>query len=115
MPTYKAPLDDMKFVLDDVIDYSRLVSLPGYADFDAETAMSVLEGAAQFCEEVLQPLNQSGDAEGCRVEGGGVITPVGFIDAYKQYVEAGWPAARRRRGRSAGRAFRRRCALRWRR
>ena len=92
MPTYKAPLDDMKFVLDEVIDYSRLVSLPGYADFDAETAMSVLEGAAQFCEEVLQPLNQSGDAEGCRVEGGGVITPAGFIEAYKQYVEAGWPA-----------------------
>ncbi|MCC7055007.1 MAG: acyl-CoA dehydrogenase C-terminal domain-containing protein [Gemmatimonadaceae bacterium] len=92
MPTYKAPLDDMKFVLNDVIDYSRLVTLPGYADFDAGTAMSVLEGAAQFCEEVLQPLNQSGDSEGCHIEDGTVTTPKGFIDAYRQYVAAGWPA-----------------------
>ncbi len=92
MPTYKAPLDDMKFVLNDVIDYSRLTALPGYADFDAETAMSVLEGAAQFCEEVLQPINQSGDAEGCRIDNGAVTTPSGFKTAYHQYVESGWPA-----------------------
>jgi len=92
MPTYKAPLDDMKFVLNDVIDYSRLTALPGYADFDAETAISVLEGAAQFCEEVLQPINQSGDAEGCRIDGGAVTTPSGFKPAYHQYVESGWPA-----------------------
>ncbi len=92
MPTYKAPLDDMKFVLTEVIDYARLTSLPGYADFDTDTAMSVLEGAAQFCEEVLQPINQSGDAEGCRVENGQVFTPKGFKEAYHQYVETGWPA-----------------------
>jgi len=92
MPTYKAPLDDMKFILNDVIDYSRLTSLPGYADFDADTAMSVLEGAAQFCEEVLQPINQSGDAEGCRIDNGLVTTPSGFKAAYHQYVDAGWPA-----------------------
>jgi alkylation response protein AidB-like acyl-CoA dehydrogenase len=92
MPTYKAPLDDMKFILNDVIDYSRLTTLPGYADFDADTAMSVLEGAAQFCEEVLQPINQSGDAEGCRIAEGQVTTPAGFKAAYHQYVEAGWPA-----------------------
>jgi alkylation response protein AidB-like acyl-CoA dehydrogenase len=92
MPTYKAPLDDMKFVLNDVIDYPRLTTLPGYADFDAETAMSVLEGAAQFCEEVLQPINQSGDAEGCRITDGAVTTPTGFKAAYQQYVDSGWPA-----------------------
>jgi alkylation response protein AidB-like acyl-CoA dehydrogenase len=92
MPTYKAPLDDMKFVLNEVIDYSRLTALPGYADFDAETAMSVLEGAAQFCQEVLQPINQSGDAEGCRIDNGAVTTPSGFKAAYHQYVESGWPA-----------------------
>jgi len=92
MPTYKAPLDDMKFVLEDVIDYARLTALPGYADFDAETAMSVLEGAAQFCEEVLHPINQSGDAEGCHITGGVVTTPAGFKAAYHQYVETGWPA-----------------------
>jgi alkylation response protein AidB-like acyl-CoA dehydrogenase len=92
MPTYKAPLEDMKFVLNDVIDYARLTTLPGYAEFDAETAMSVLEGAAQFCEEVLQPINQSGDAEGCRIENGAVRTPAGFREAYKQYVDSGWPA-----------------------
>ena len=92
MPTYKAPLDDMKFVLDEVIDYSRLTALPGYGDFDGETAMAVLEGAAQFCEGVLQPINQSGDAEGCRIENGQVTTPSGFKAAYEQYVQAGWPA-----------------------
>ena len=92
MPTYKAPLDDMKFVLNDVIDYSRLTALPGYADFDSETAISVLEGAAQFCEEVLQPINQSGDAEGCRIDNGAVTTPSGFKPAYQQYVDSGWPA-----------------------
>ncbi|MES3036057.1 MAG: acyl-CoA dehydrogenase C-terminal domain-containing protein [Gemmatimonadota bacterium] len=92
MPTYKAPLDDMKFVLDDVIDYARLTALPGYGEFDAGTAMSVLEGAAQFCEEVLQPINQTGDAEGCRIDNGIVTTPKGFKAAYHQYVESGWPA-----------------------
>jgi alkylation response protein AidB-like acyl-CoA dehydrogenase len=92
MPTYKAPLDDMKFVLTDVIDYARLTMLPGYEEFDTATAMSVLEGAAQFCEEVLQPINQSGDAEGCRIENGAVRTPAGFKEAYTQYVDAGWPA-----------------------
>ena len=92
MPTYKAPLDDMKFVLNDVIDYARLTSLPGYAEFDNETAMSILEGAAQFCEEVLQPINQSGDAEGCRIDKGAVSTPSGFKAAYHQYVASGWPA-----------------------
>ena len=92
MPTYKAPLDDMKFVLNDVIDYSRLTSLPGYADFDVDTAMSVLEGAAQFCEEVLHPINQNGDAEGCHIDHGAVTTPSGFKSAYQKYVESGWPA-----------------------
>ena len=92
MPAYKAPLNDMKFVLNDVIDYARLTALPGYADFDAETAMSVLEGAAQFCEEVLHPINQSGDAEGCHIDNGAVTTPTGFKAAYHQYVDAGWPA-----------------------
>jgi alkylation response protein AidB-like acyl-CoA dehydrogenase len=92
MPTYKAPLDDMKFILTDVIDYARLATLPGYEEFDTDTAMSVLEGAAQFCEEVLQPLNQSGDAEGCHIDNGNVTAPKGFKDAYAQYVQAGWPA-----------------------
>ena len=92
MPTYKAPLDDIKFVLNEVIDYSRLTSLPGYGEFDGDTAMSVLEGAAQFCEEVLQPINQSGDAEGCRIENGKVFSPSGFKAAYHQYVASGWPA-----------------------
>ncbi len=92
MPTYNAPLDDMKFILTEVIDYARLTSLPGYEEFDTDTAMQVLEGAAQFCEEVLQPLNQSGDAEGCKLENGVVSAPSGFKAAYAQYVEAGWPA-----------------------
>ena len=93
MPSYKAPLDDMRFILDEVLDYQGTVpALPGYADFDGEMAQAVLAQAAQFCEEVLQPLNQVGDTEGCTLAGGEVRTARGFKEAYAQYVQGGWPA-----------------------
>ena len=92
MPTYKAPLEDMQFILDEVIDYPSLTTLPGYADFDGEMASAVLAQAAQFCEEVLQPINQVGDAEGCSLSNGVVRTAPGFKEAYDQYVQGGWPA-----------------------
>ena len=92
MPTYKAPLDEIRFVLRDVLDVDQLSRLPGYEDFPADVLLSVLEEGGRFCEEVLAPINQTGDQEGCHFENGVVTTPAGFRQAYEAYVEAGWPA-----------------------
>ena len=78
MPTYKAPLADIQFVLEDVLDIGQLTALPGYADATPELIATVISEAARLCEEELAPLNQSGDAEGCRYEHGRVRTPNGF-------------------------------------
>ncbi|WP_018991592.1 acyl-CoA dehydrogenase [Aromatoleum toluclasticum] len=88
---YVPPLADLRFVLDEVLDYGRLFSLPAFAHADAGLADAVLGEAARFAAGVLAPLNAPGDAEGSRLEDGRVITPRGFRDAYWRYVEAGWP------------------------
>jgi alkylation response protein AidB-like acyl-CoA dehydrogenase len=92
MPTYKAPLADMRFVLEDLLDVGQLAALPGYADATPELLATVIEEAAKLCEEALAPLNQPGDAEGCHYENGTVRTPRGFRDAYAVYMQGGWPA-----------------------
>jgi 3-(methylsulfanyl)propanoyl-CoA dehydrogenase len=92
MPSYKAPLRDIRFVLDEVLDISQLSRLPGFEDATPELLFTVIEEGAKICEEVLFPLNQSGDAEGCTLENGQVRTPAGFKEAYRTYVEGGWPA-----------------------
>ena len=92
MPTYKAPLDDIRFLLNEVIDAGALTSLPGYAEATPDTVDTILEEAAHLCEEVLFPLNQTGDAEGCTYDNGAVKTPSGFRDAYKIFRENGWTA-----------------------
>jgi alkylation response protein AidB-like acyl-CoA dehydrogenase len=90
MPTYKAPLDDYRFVLFDLLETDRLRDLAPYANMDRETVDAVLEGAADICENVLQPLNRSGDEEGCVYENGVVRTPKGFKEAYRTLCEGGW-------------------------
>src|SRR5579862_4462058 len=90
MPVYRAPLEDYRFLLHEFFDVTRQNDLPGFAALDAETVDDVLANAGKFCEEVLQPLNQSGDAEGCQFENGVVRTPKGFREAYRQFAEAGW-------------------------
>ncbi len=91
MPTYKAPLEDIRFLMDEVLDAAQLSSYPGYAEATPETMSGVLEEAARMCEEVLQPLNGSGDEEGCSFESGGVVkTPKGFREAYETFRSAGW-------------------------
>ena len=92
MPTYKAPLDDVRFLLNDVLHVEELSQLPGYEEATPDLLMSVLEEGGKLCEEVLQPINQSGDAEGCRIENGQVFTPKGFKEAYQEFVQGGWPA-----------------------
>jgi acyl-CoA dehydrogenase len=91
MPSYKAPVADTLFLLNDVFDYQRFSNLPGFADASPDVLEAVLNEGAKIAEEVLQPLNRTGDLEGCvRHEDGSVTTPKGFKEAYKTYAEGGW-------------------------
>lgn len=90
MPVYNAPLDDIRFVLFELLDAERLTELEGYEEASRDLVDPVLEEGARICEEVLFPLNQSGDAEGCRFENGEVRTPKGFREAYATFAEGGW-------------------------
>jgi alkylation response protein AidB-like acyl-CoA dehydrogenase len=91
MPSYKAPLEEMSFLLHDVFGYEReVMPLPGYADAAPDVIDAVLAEAAKLCENELQPLNLSGDKEGCSYENGVVRTPKGFKEAYKTFREGGW-------------------------
>ena len=94
MPQYTAPLRDMHFVLFDLLKVEdELKALPRHADVDRDTIEAVLEEGAKFASQVIQPLNQVGDREGCTWHGDGVVTaPPGFKEAYAQFVEAGWPS-----------------------
>ena len=92
MPAYKAPLDEIRFLLHDVHDIGQLAQLPGYEDATPEMIDEVLAGGATFCEDVLFPINQSGDAEGVHFEHGSVRTPSGFKEAYTRYAADGWTA-----------------------
>ena len=107
MPTYKAPVDDVMFLLSDVFHIDRYNNLPGFADATPDLIEAVLAEAAKFCEDVLTPLNRVGDKEGCkRHDDGSVTTPTGFKDAYKRLTEGGWIGASPRRPNSAARACR---------
>jgi acyl-CoA dehydrogenase len=91
MPTYKAPVEDAQFLLNDVFHVERYSNLPGFADASPDVVEAVLGEAGKFSEHVLQPLNRIGDKEGCkRAADGSVTTPTGFKDAFKQIVEGGW-------------------------
>ncbi|MER2520290.1 MAG: acyl-CoA dehydrogenase C-terminal domain-containing protein [Bdellovibrionales bacterium] len=90
MPIYHAPLDDIGFVLDEVIDAGELANWPGYADATPEMIGSILGEAAKLCEKVLLPLNQTGDVEGCTFDRGEIRTPRGFREAYRRFCEGGW-------------------------
>ena len=95
MPTYTPPLRDMQFVMHEMLNVvEELKMLPAHADIDADTINAVLEEGGKFCAEVIAPLNLSGDAEGCKLDKTTheVTPPKGFKEAYKQYVEGGWPA-----------------------
>jgi butyryl-CoA dehydrogenase len=90
MPAYDPPIEDMKFVLHELLADEQLQSLPGNEDFSADVLDAVLEEAGRFCSTVLQPLNRSGDAQGCRFENGVVRTPDGFQEAYREFAAGGW-------------------------
>ena len=90
MPVYKAPMEDIKFVLHDLLNVEQLATLPGYEDATADLIDQVLEEGAKIAENELQPLNQIGDQHGCILENGVVRTPPGFKEAYDKFIEGGW-------------------------
>ena len=95
MPSYRAPLRDMQFVLHELLEVdTALADLPAHAGLDTATINQVLEEGGKFATEVVFPLNHSGDREGCHFHADthSVTTPEGFAEAYRRYVEAGWPS-----------------------
>jgi alkylation response protein AidB-like acyl-CoA dehydrogenase len=91
---YRAPVKDLRFVLDELIGVEKLRACPEFAEYSSETADAVLGEAARFAEIVLEPLCKSGDREGAKWSPNGVVMPEGYKDAYRQYCENGWPALR---------------------
>ena len=92
MTVYTAPLDEMRFVLYEVLGADKLLAeLPGHEEHGPELIDAVLEEAGKFCEQQLLPLNRSGDEEGCSLENGVVRTPKGFKEAYDAFARAAGP------------------------
>ncbi len=91
MPQYTPPIRDTRFVLEHVVGLDRYANVPGFGAATPDTVDAVLEEGGRFVAEVLFPLNQSGDLEGCtRHDDGSVTTPAGFKEAYAKFVESGW-------------------------
>jgi alkylation response protein AidB-like acyl-CoA dehydrogenase len=89
MSTYRAPLRDMQFVLRELAGLDAVAQLPGFGD-TPDVIDSILEEAANFASEVLDPINHSGDVEGCTWKDGEVTVPSGFKEAYHKFAKAGW-------------------------
>lgn len=88
---YKAPITDIKFLMEDVYDfYGHYKKYPEFSEATPDLGDAIFQECAKFCENELLPLYQSGDKEGCTFDNGKVITPAGFKEAYDKYVEGGW-------------------------
>ena len=88
---YRAPLRELRFVLEELLGVRELAACPVLADYSDELGASILEEAGRFAETVLAPLNRTGDREGARWSPEGVRTPPGFKDAYRRFAAGGWP------------------------
>jgi alkylation response protein AidB-like acyl-CoA dehydrogenase len=91
MPEYKAPLRDIKFVMEELLDSPSHYERLGYQDASIDMVDAIMAEASKFTEQVIAPLNQIGDEQGCQWNDGVVTTPDGFKEAYQQFVEGGWP------------------------
>ena len=92
MPVYRAPVQDFLFLMNELFEVEKQRDLPRFSELSPELLDDILTNAGKFAEEVLQPINQSGDEEGCHFENGVVRTSKGFKEAYRQFCEAGWGA-----------------------
>ena len=90
MSDYLAPIQDMKFVIEEIAGLESIVALPVFEDASPDLVEAVLEQAGKFASDIFTPLNQSGDEHGTRIENGAVISPPGYAEAYQQFVENGW-------------------------
>ncbi len=88
--TYQAPVDELRFTLEEVAAVGAVKSGGAFAEFSEDLTFAILEEAAKLAGGVLAPLNRPGDMEGCTLKDGVVTTPTGFKDAYAQFVEGGW-------------------------
>jgi hypothetical protein len=91
MSIYKAPVEEAVFLLEDVLGFSSYSQLPGFAEVSGDLLAQILGESGRLCEKILHPLNAVGDRDGClRREDGAVLTPKGFVDAYRAVAEGGW-------------------------
>ena len=90
MNDYRAPVKDMRFVMDELAGFKELSQIAGYEEATPDVADAILEEAARFTGEVIAPLNRTGDKQGCTLTPNGVTTPTGWKEAYKQFCDAGW-------------------------
>lgn len=91
MPEYKAPIRDVKFVMQELLACDSLYQRLGYEDASPDMVDAIISEAAKFTEQVIAPINQIGDQQGCTWKDGEVTTPDGFKEAYQQFVDGGWP------------------------
>jgi alkylation response protein AidB-like acyl-CoA dehydrogenase len=92
MPVYRAPVQDFLFLAKELFEIEKQRDIPDFKELTSDLLEDIFTNAGKFAEQVLQPINQSGDEEGCHFENGVVRTPKGFKEAYKQFSEAGWGA-----------------------
>lgn len=91
MTTYQAPLDEIRFILNDILHIDHYNNLPGFSDAPSDVRDAIFHEAARLSEEILHPLNPVGHREGCvRNEDGDVSTPKGFRNAFRCFAEGGW-------------------------
>ena len=90
MTDYHAPLDDMQFVIEEIAGLDRIAALPGFEDASADLVQAVLEQAGVLAGEVFAPLNRPGDEHGTYIENNAVVSPPGYAEAYRQFVDNGW-------------------------
>ena len=90
MSDYRAPIKDMRFVMDELAGFRELSRIPAFAEATPDMADAILDEAAKFSSEVLAPLNRVGDTQGCTLGPDGVVTPPGWKEAYKAFCDAGW-------------------------
>ena len=90
MPTFKAPVRDINFVLNDVLNVGQLAEYERYADATPDIVEGVVDEAAKMIENQIAPLNQAGDTVGAQFKDGHVEMVDGFTEAYQAYAENGW-------------------------